>query len=132
MAKILIISHRSHASDLLEALQREGICQILDAKDAMVTRDQPEFAASAERPRDIEGVLDRLEKAIGFLSRYISVSKGLAGVLAPRTVIDEQSYNKVVSDRKLLETIEQCEQLEAAIEKTKGRIETLHSTLETL
>jgi len=132
MAKILIISHRSHASDLLEALQREGICQILDAKDAMVTRDQPEFAASAERPRDIEGVLDRLEKAIGFLSSYITVSKGLAGVLAPRTVIDEQSYNKVVSDRKLLETIEQCEQLEAAIEKTKGRIETLHSTLETL
>jgi len=132
MAKILIISHRSHASDLLEALQREGICQILDAKDAKVTRDQPEFAASAERPRDIEGVLNRLEKAIGFLSSYISVSKGLAGVFAPRTVIDEQSYNKVVSDRKLLETIEQCEQLEAAIEKTKGRIETLHSTLETL
>ena len=34
MAKVMIVTHRSQASDLLEALQREGICQILNADEA--------------------------------------------------------------------------------------------------
>ena len=107
MAKIIIVSHRSQASELLEALQREGICHILNADEAIVSRDFPDINASAERPKDIEGMLSRLEKSIAFLGKYAQAQKGLASVLSPRTVIDEQSYDKVVSDRKIQNTIGQ-------------------------
>ena len=132
MAKIIIVSHRSQASELLEALQREGICHILNADEAIVSRDYPDIAASAERPKDIEGILGRLQKSITFLEKHAHARKGLTGILSPRAVIDEQSYNKVVSNEKILITIEKCEQLEASMEKTKSEIENLHSTLDML
>ena len=132
MAKVIIVSHRTQASELLEALQCEGICHILNADEAILSRDFPELGASAERPKDIEGLLNSLEKSIAFLKNYAQSQKGLAGVLSPRTVVDEQSYKKVVSDKQILKIIEQCEQLEASMEKTKGEIENLHSTLEML
>ena len=50
MAKVMIVTHRSQASDLLEALQREGICQILNADEAAVSRDFPDLAGGGERP----------------------------------------------------------------------------------
>ncbi|HUU19626.1 MAG TPA: V-type ATP synthase subunit I [Sedimentisphaerales bacterium] len=132
MAKIIIVSHRSQASELLEALQHEGICHILNADEAILSRDFPELGAAAERPKDIEGLLNRLEKSIAFLKSYAQAQKGLASVLSPRTVIDVQSYQKVVSDRQILKTIDKSEQLEASMEKTKGEIENLQSTLEML
>jgi len=132
MAKVIIVSHRSQASELLEVLQREGICHILNADEAILSRDFPELGAAAERPKDIEELLNRLEKSIAFLKSYAQAQKGLAGVLSPRTVVDEQSYHKVVSDRQITKIIDRCEQLEASMEKTKGEIENLHSTLEML
>ena len=132
MAKVIIVSHRTQASELLEALQREGICHILNADEAIVTRDFPELGASAERPKDIEALLSRLEKSITFLKNYAQAKKGLASVFSPRTVVDEQSYNKVVSDRQIPEIIKQCEQIDASIEKTKSEIEGLYGTLEML
>ena len=132
MAKIIIASHRTQASELLEELQRQSICHILNAEEAILSRDFPELSASAERPKDLEMLLNRLEKSIAFLKNYATAQKGLAGVLAPRTVINEQSYNKVVSDRKILKTIDKCEHLEASMEKTKGDIENIQSTLHML
>ncbi|MHC4536503.1 MAG: V-type ATP synthase subunit I [Planctomycetota bacterium] len=132
MAKILIASHRTQASELLEELQRRGICHILNAEEAILSRDFPELNASSERPRDIETLVNRLEKSIAFLKNYATAQKGLAGVLAPRTVIDEQSYNKVVSDSKVLKIIDESENLEASMEKTKGKIENIQCTLEML
>ena len=131
MAKVIIVSHRSQASELLEALQHEGICHILNADQAILSRDFPELGAAAERPRDIEGLLSRLEKSIAFLKKYAQAQKGLASALSPRTVVDVQSYQKVVSDRQILKTINESEQLEASIEKTKSEIENLQATLET-
>ena len=132
MAKVIIVSHRTQASELLEALQHEGICQILNAEEAMVSRDSPELATAAERPKDIEELLNRLAKTIAFLKGYAESAKGLAGILSPRTVVDEQSYNKVVSDRQILKIIDQCEQTEVTIEKLKAECENLDGTLEEL
>ncbi len=132
MAKIIIVSHRTQASQLLEALQRESICHILNADEAIVSRDFPELGASAERPKDIEGLLNRLEKSISFLKNYAEAKKGLAAALSPRTVIDEQSYDKVVSDEEVLKIVDACEQLETLIDRTNGEIENLHGTLEML
>ena len=52
MEKVIIVTHRSQASELLEALQHEGICHILNAEEAMVSKDAPELITEAERPRD--------------------------------------------------------------------------------
>jgi len=132
MAKVMIVSHRSQASDLLEALQAEGICQILNAEEAMVSKDLGEMDAGPQRPRDIEALLGRLGKSIEFVKSYAQAPKGLAAALAPRAVIDEQAYSKVVCDRGIVNLLDRCEQLEVLIEKTKGRIEGLRGTLETL
>ncbi|TKJ38286.1 MAG: hypothetical protein CEE38_05880 [Planctomycetes bacterium B3_Pla] len=132
MAKIIIVSHRTQASELLEALQQEGICHILNPEETTVGRDFPELAGPAERPRDIEGLLTRLEKSISFLKGYAPAQKGLTAALAPRTVVDKQSYDQVVSDRQALRIADQCEQIETSIEKTNGEIEHIEDMLEIL
>ena len=129
MAKVMIVSHRTQASQLLEALQRDGICQILNAEEAMVSKDWPELGTAAERPRETEELLNQLTKSIAFLKDYAESPKGLASVLAPRTVIDEREYNNVVSDEEILEIVEQCEQTERTIEKLKTESENLCGTL---
>ncbi len=132
MEKVLIVSHRSQASELLEELQREGICQILDAQEATVSKDFPELAELVQKPKDVERMLVRLEKSISFLKNYADAPKGLAAALAPRTVIDEHSYNEVTSNQEIFDIVERCEQIEASMEKTKGEIQNLQGVLETL
>jgi V/A-type H+-transporting ATPase subunit I len=132
MAKIIIVSHHAEAPELLEHLQREGICQLLDAEQAMVSRDWPEVSRSAERPKEFEELLFRLIKTIEFLKDYAESPKGLASVLSPRTVIDEKSYNEVVSDKTGPQIIVRCEETEGKIEKLKAECENLQSTLNML
>jgi V/A-type H+-transporting ATPase subunit I len=132
MAKILIASHRTQASDLLEELQRQGICHILNAEEAVLSRDFPDLTTSAERPKDLETLVNRLEKGTAFLRNYAPAQKGLSGMLAPRAVIDENSYDKVISDRRVLTIVDECEQIEASMEKTNAEIEHIESTLRML
>jgi V/A-type H+-transporting ATPase subunit I len=129
MAKVIIVCHRSEVSELLEALQQEGICHILNAEQATVTRDSPELIAEAERPKDIEQLLVRLKESINFLSVFRLSSKGLATVLAPRTVIEENTYDAVVSDKQILEVVEQAEQIETTIEKLEKEKEHITAAL---
>ena len=132
MEKVIIVTHRSQASELLEALQHEGICHILNAEEAMVSKNTPELITEAERPRDIENLLTRLIKSIEFLKAYAPPQKGLVSMLAPRTVIDTQSYNRVVSDEKFLKIIDQAEQTRIAIDQFNSECENLSSTLNML
>lgn len=131
MEKVLIVSYQAEARELLEQLQHEGICQILNAEEAMVSKDLPE-SEKKKRPRDIEDLLNRLEKSITFLKSFDDPTKVLVSMLAPRVVVDEDSYNQVTTDKKIVEVIEQSEQLEASIEKAKGQRENLQTTLQEL
>lgn len=132
MQKVIIVTHRTQASELLELLQREGICQILNAEEAMVSKDWPELGTGADRPRDIEELLNKLIRSIAFLKGYEDTKRSLATVLAPRTVVDEQSYQSVVSDSDILKTVDQCEQTQAAIQKHEGDCENICGILEEL
>jgi len=129
MAKILIVSHNSEAAGLLEALQTEGICQILNAQEAIVSRDLPDLAAKEHRPKDVEELLNRLAKCIAFLKGFGDPTKALVSMLAPRVVVDEESYQKTISDQQALMLIDQCEHLETAIEKAKSQCENLRASL---
>lgn len=82
MAKVIIVSHRTEAERLLEALQLDGICEVLNAEEAMVSKALPELCTAAERPREIEELLGRLLKSIEFLKKYSQAKKGFGGVLA--------------------------------------------------
>ncbi|MHC4863745.1 MAG: V-type ATP synthase subunit I [Planctomycetota bacterium] len=128
----MIVTHRSQASELLESLQREGICQILNADEAAVSKDYPELSNASERPRDVEELLARLTKCIEFLTPYSQVQKGLASVLAPRAVIDERAYERVVCDQQMLGTIGKSEQTAAEIERLNSERENLQAALEML
>ena len=50
MQKVMVVTHHSEAGQLLEALQREGIVQILNAEKAMVTKAWPELHIEIKRP----------------------------------------------------------------------------------
>jgi len=132
MEKVIIVTHRSQASELLEALQYEGICHILNADEAIVTQDAPELITEAERPRDLQNLLNRLTKGIEFLKGFSTPQKGFASLLAPRTVIDAKSYNSVITNEKLLKIIDQAEQTQIAIDQLNSECENLSTTLDTL
>lgn len=130
MTKVMIVSHRSEAAALLEALQREGIVEILDAQRAMVTKDWPELHVEVRRPKDLEERVTRLEKAIVFLKSRSSIK---TSALRPRAQIDWRRYSQVVSGPRALELLDQAEQtlseldkLDTEIENLRGRLEWLH------
>ncbi len=131
MAKIMIVSHRGEASELLEALQAEGICQILNAEAATVSKELGE-GRGGQKPRDTEELLSRLEGSIEFLKPYSKQAGGLGAMLAPRPVVDRHTYEEVTSDEAVLAVVEQCSETEAATEKLKTNIENLTLRLEEL
>lgn len=132
MAKIMIVSHRSEAPQLLEALQHEGICQILNAEKAMVTKDWPELQVAAKKTRETEGLVARLSKGIDFLQKHSTVKKGILDALAPRTVIDDTQYSSVTSDAQNLLLLEQTEQCSVVIENLETEYENAAGHLEML
>jgi V/A-type H+-transporting ATPase subunit I len=130
MAKFMIVSHRGEAGELLESLQQAGICQILNADSAAVSKEMKDLGRGGEKPRDIEETLARLTKAIAFLKPYSKQAGGLAAVLAPRAVVDGNTYEQVTTDEAILEVITECNETETAIEKLKTEIDNLNSRLE--
>ena len=132
MYKIMVVSHRAEATELLEKLQEQGTCQILNAEQGIICKDNPELQCANERPKELENLVNRLDKTIGFLSDYSQHQKGLASVLAPRAIIDNNQYNSVINDASLKEVVGQAEKVQSNIEKIQIQIENYTSTLEML
>ena len=131
MAKVMIVCHRTQVADLLAALQAEGICQILNADEASISKDTPGLTAFRDRPRDLEELVARLERGIAFLKEHALPDKS-ASVFAPRKVIDVRQYNEIVSDPEARRLLDKTEQTQAMLEKTKTEIDRIEGMLETL
>lgn len=131
MAKVMIVCHRTQVSDLLAALQAEGICQILNADEATISKDTPGLAALKERPKDLEELVARLDRSIRFVKENAPPEKGTS-VLAPRKVIESRLYKEIVSDPQARQGLERVEQTQAALEKTRTEIEHLQGVLDML
>jgi V/A-type H+-transporting ATPase subunit I len=129
MTKVMIVSHRSEAAALLEALQQEGIVEILDAQRAMITKEWPDLHTEVRRPKDLEERVTRLQKAIGFLKPR-SATKTSA--LRPRAQIDWRRYSQVVSGPRALELLDQAERTASELDKLDTEIENLRGRLEWL
>ncbi len=132
MRKVMIVSHRSQAKELLDAVQRGGILEILNAERAMVTKEWPELAAEARRPRDIEEIVDKLGKSITFLSLHSQTKEGFLSALAPRAVIEDKKYTEVVSSDEALQLLDKARQCQDTMTSLQSRRESCIYRLELL
>ncbi len=132
MEKILIACHKSQASQLLETLQQSGICQILNAEEAMVSKYYPDLETSGDRPRQLEEKLNLVSKSVAFLRHYADTPKGLTAALAPRVVVDKTRYDSVIKDKKVDELAKSALDVESGIDKLYGEIENIQNTLKRL
>jgi V/A-type H+-transporting ATPase subunit I len=132
MAKVMIVSHRSEAGQLLEELQSKGIMEILDVERAIVSKDWPELAVEGQVPRDIEELVSQLSKSISFLEQYSETKKGLLNALSPKTIVDRQQYHRVISGDEALQILDQTEQCISVIEQLQAKKEKIISRTEML
>ena len=132
MTKIMIASHSSEVTELLESLQAEGSVQVLDAERAMVSKEWPELQVESKRPRDIEEMAARLDEGIEFLKSY-ATEKDSATIFSPLIEIENNYYSEVVSSSDAIELLENAEQTVAEIERLDSECENLsgqHDSLE--
>ncbi|MBL7106442.1 MAG: V-type ATP synthase subunit I [Phycisphaerae bacterium] len=129
MQKVMIVSHRSEAASLLDALQASGICQVLNAEQAIVSKEFPELHVESQKPRETEELVNRLANALTFLKDF---AKSTTSLLAPKMVIEKSSYESIVADKSLLAVLDQSQNVQSAIDKLQNDIENYNGTIETL
>lgn len=128
MTKILIVSHRSEATELLEALQGEGICQILSAEKSAISKNFSDLTIAGDRPKEIEDAVNKINSSINFLKRHARADQELVSAFAPRVVIDPDFYKKVITDESLVKIIDDCIKSDAKLESLKAKGEQLTAT----
>ena len=130
MQKVIIVAHRSQAVDLLSALQKTGMVQILDAERAMVSKEWPELMVEDKRHRSLEETMDRLGSAIGLLAPY--APKGATSIFAPLATIDASKYNTIVSGKNTMDLLSQVEEVRGQMDHLASEAEAQQSLLEKL
>ena len=131
MDKIIIASYRTETLQLLDALQQEGIVELLDAERAMVSKEWPELETEAKRPRNLEDMVVRLEKAVAFL-KDCAVEKDSASLLRPQIEVDKQKYTDVVSSQDALKLLDEAEAAAAEIDKLNNDYENCSGRIDAL
>ncbi len=131
MQKVLIASFRTEAADALESLQSSGIMQILDAEQAIVSKEWPELHTEIERPKQVEELSTKIDSAVEFLKQYAPKAT-LAETLAPRVVVSEKEYTAVIRTDQALEMLERCGELANQLHKLGDRHEHLQGQLNML
>jgi len=129
MSKFIIVSHASEASELLEEVQQEGICQILKGEQALICREWPELRFDENTSRDLKIFVNRLSEVIDFLGSYTKGQKGLSSVLAPRTVIDKDTYERVIRDQKAAQVVTETEDIGKKLESLSTEKEVIKEKL---
>ena len=127
MQKVMIVAHRSQATELLQALQDAGIVQILDAERAMVTKEWPELMVESKRHRSIEETIDRLGEAIDFLKPY--AEKDQTSLFAPLVQVDATNMTTVVSEQDTMTCLGEIEQVSSQMEKLAAEAENQNTLL---
>lgn len=127
MQKVMIVAHRSQATELLAVLQDAGLVQILDAERARVTKEWPELIVESKRHRSVAETTDRLSKAIDFLKPYSE--KDATSLFAPFVQVDEATYSNIVSQKDSLSYLAQVEEVAGQLEKLAAEAESLNTQL---
>lgn len=131
MEKILIVAHRSQAAALLEALQEAELVHLLDAAQAMVSKEWPELQTEFRRPKDLEELLGRLEKAIAFLEAHAQDPSGTS-LFSPRVEIDAATFSRILSGREAMDLLDQTEKTQKQLEGLGAELEETTEQLQRL
>ena len=129
MAKVLVVSHRSQVSDLLEAVQEAGIMEILDADQALIAKESADMLVKGQRPRDLEETSKRLEAVLDFLKPY---NDEKTSIFSPFKAVPRGEYAEVVSGAAALRLLDEAEQAHAAMDRLAAECENLQMTLDVL
>lgn len=130
MQKVMIVAHRSQASELLATLQDAGIVQLLDAERAMVTKEWPELMVEIKRHREQEDLIERLRKAIDLLRPY--GPKDPTSLFVPLIEVDNHQYKTTVSKSDSLALLEETEALAGRMDKLRIEAETQQGLVDRL
>ncbi|MCD4831361.1 MAG: V-type ATP synthase subunit I [Anaerohalosphaeraceae bacterium] len=131
MQKVIIASFHTEAPALLEALQAEGVMQIYDAERSLITKEWPELHTEIEKPKNLEDTLAKLEETVEFLQQY-APKPGLAGALAPRTVIEEDKYTSIVSGKEAASLLEAASQIKTRLAHLNEKQKQINARLQLL
>lgn len=130
MKKVMIVTHRSQAEALMEALQQAGTVQVLDAERAMVTKEWPELQSDFKRPRDLEEKVERLHRAISFLKPFAAKPSG--SLFAPLAEVAGGRFQKTVQAAETMALLEAVEKCQKNLEKAHQDIDGLTAEIEKL
>jgi vacuolar-type H+-ATPase subunit I/STV1 len=131
MQKVMIAAHRSQAGQIVSVLQDAGIIEILNAERAMVSKEWPELEMETKRPKDIEDLVARLDKAIAFLKPFATQKDGRSA-LRPLIEIDKKTYTEIVLGSSALILLDKAERTQNAIDKFQSQLDSLHSEIQKL
>jgi len=131
MTKVMIASYRSDAGELLEALQKAGILQVLDAQRAMVSKEWPELRVESARPRDIEELVSRLASAIDFLKQN-ATEKDATNLFDPLLKVAPAKYAETVNGEDAINLLTETEKIQSEIARCGTEIENAEGLLEKL
>ena len=131
MTKVMIASYRTDAGGLLEALQKAGTLQILDAQRAMVSKEWPELHVEAARPRDIEELVSRLGAAIDFLKLH-ATEKDETSLFDPLLKVSPTKYAEIVKGEDAINLLNETEKIQSEIARCGTEIENAEGLLEKL
>ncbi|MBN1795486.1 MAG: V-type ATP synthase subunit I [Sedimentisphaerales bacterium] len=132
MAKIIIACHKSQVSDLLEALQQSGACQILNAEQAMVSKEFPDLTTAGERPKEVADKLNQISNSLDFLKQYADKPKGLSAALAPKAIINQEQYNSITKEKEARDLVEKSNLLKSEINRIESEMGNLQEKLDYL
>jgi V/A-type H+-transporting ATPase subunit I len=131
MQKVLIASHCTEATEVLESLQSSGIMQIHDAERASVSKEWPELHTGIERPKQLEELTVKIDAAAEFLNQF-APKPTFAKMLAPRAVVSESSYSETISGDAAVKISEKCTELSNKLGKIHDKQEHLGGQLNML
>ncbi len=131
MTKVMVVSHRSEVFELLKQVQQAGIMQVLDAEQAMVTKEWPELAMEASRHKDIEEMILKLDTANAFLKDYAN-AKDQPSAFRPMVEIDNKRYMAIVAGKEAFEVLEKSLKCQEEIEETISNIERIETVIANL
>jgi V/A-type H+-transporting ATPase subunit I len=131
MEKILIVAHRSQAAALLEALQEAGLVHLLDAAQAMVSKEWPELQTEFRRPKDLEDLIARLDKAIAFLESHAQ-EPSEKSLFSRRVEIDASTFSAILSGQEAMDLLAQTEQTYKQLEGLGAELEQTTEQLQRL
>jgi V/A-type H+-transporting ATPase subunit I len=131
MQKLMIIAHRSQAGQVVSALQDAGIVQILDAERAMISKEWPELETEFKRPKEMEELVGRLDKAVAFLKLHMKGKDGRSAFV-PLLEIDKKKYTDIVLGSAAMDLLDKTEQVQTLIDKLNSRSEALRTEIHKL